>query len=256
MLREIQLALLSPLRGLWLLLRTPALWPYAVAPLGLGILWSGLFLLKRFALPELPEGDAWYLGALRWSAEALLTASVVLIQILIALSAPLLDWLGEQTEEALGVRPRGPGFVQEMLTLAFAKRSLRALREAIKLLGFKLVLFGIALPVALVPFVGPPAAWLLSGLATGVDFLDYPMARREYTLADKLTWARNHREATLAFGLAVFGLLSVPVVAALMLPACVVGGTDLVFRLGDPDTDRRSKLPAQPVEIAAGKAES
>lgn len=242
MLREIGLALLSPLRGLWLLVRNPGLIPYALPPLFLGILWSALFALERFALPELPAGDAWYLVAMRWSAGAVLGASVVLIQILIALSAPLLDWLGEQTEEALGVRPRGPSFLRELLTLGFVRRSFATMIEAVKLLGFKLVVYALALPLALVPVVGPPLSSILSGLATGVDFLDYPLARRHHRLDTKLAWARQHWAATLCFGLSVFGLLSVPVVAALMLPACVVGGTDLVFRLGPPERRPRAEL--------------
>jgi len=244
MVREIGLALLSPLRGLWILVRHPGLLPYALPPLLLGVIWSALFALERFALPELPGGDAWYLTAMRWSAEFILGASVVLIQILIALSAPLLDWLGEQTEEALGVRPRGPGFFRELLTLAFVRRGIASLIEAVKLLGFKLVVYAIALPLAFIPVVGPPLSSVLSGVATGVDFLDYPLARQRHSLDVKLAWARQHWGATLAFGLSVFGLLSVPVVAALMLPAAVVGGTDLVFRLGPPEPRSRRESKA------------
>jgi uncharacterized protein involved in cysteine biosynthesis len=232
--RELGLALLSPLRGLWILVRHPGLVPYALPPLALGVFWSLLFALQRFALPELPAGEQWYLEALRWFVDAVLSASVVMIQVLIALSAPLLDWLGEQTEEALGVRPRGPGFFRELLTLTFVRRGLHSLVEALKLLGFKLLIYAFALPLALVPVAGPPLSSLLSGIATGVDFLDYPLARRHHRLQTKLAWARQHWAATLCFGLSVFGLLSVPVLAALALPACVVGGTDLVFRLGPP----------------------
>jgi uncharacterized protein involved in cysteine biosynthesis len=231
-LREIGLGLLAPLTGLWLLLRRPGLWLYALPPLLLGVAWSAVFLLERLALPELPAGEAWYLLALRWSAGALLTASVLLIQLLIALSAPLLDWLGEQTEEALGVLPRGRSFLRELLTLGFVVRGARALLEAIKLLGLKLVLLGLALPLGAIPAVGAALSYVVSGLATGLDFIDYPLARRHYPLSRKLAWARLHWGAALAFGVGVFGLLSVPVLAALMLPACVVGGTDLVFKLG------------------------
>ncbi len=238
------LGLLAPLRGGWILLRTPGLWIYALPPLGLGVMWSAIFLLEQLALPELPADDVWYLSALRWSAEIALAASVLLIQLLIALSAPLLDWLGEQTEEALGVVPKGPGFWRELLTLGFVRRGFRALLEAVKLLGFKLVLFAMALPLGLIPAVGPVLAYLLSGIATGVDFIDYPLARRHYTLHRKLAWARDHWPATLAFGAAVFGLLSVPVLAALMLPACVVGGTDLVFRLGELSGRASVRAPA------------
>ena len=225
-------ALLSPLRGLWLLLTLPALWPYAMAPLLLGVGWSVVFLLQEMALPELPAGPQWYFRGLSWAAGAILWASVLWIQLLIAASAPLLDWLGEQTEEALGVLPKGPGFWRELLTLGFLRRTVVSLYEALRLLGFKLFLLLLAALLGLLPTVGPALAYVLSGLATGIDFIDYPLARRRLSLSQKLAWARTNWLATLAFGTAVFALLSVPVLAALLLPAGVVGGTELVFRLG------------------------
>lgn len=231
-LTELILALLAPVRGLWLLLRHPALWPYALPPLGLGVLWSGLFLLREHATPH---GTEWYWRGAAMALELFVDASVLLIQLLIALSAPLLDWLGEQTEEALGVAPRGKGFWRELFGLGWIRRGLRALAEAGKLLGLKLALGAIALAVGLLPHAGPFLAYGLSGIATGLDFIDYPLARRDLPLHDKLAWARTHAAAVLAFGVGVFALLSLPVAAALLLPACVVGGTDLVFRIGPPE---------------------
>jgi len=239
------LSLLSPLRGLWLLATTRSLWPYALPPLSLGVVWSALFLLERFALPQLPSEGVFF-RVLNWSAHALLSASVVLLQLLIALCAPLLDWLGEQTEEALGVLPKGPSFLRELLTFGWVVRGVRALVGALKLLGFKLLLYALALPVGLIPELGPPLAYVLSGIATGLDFIDYPLSRRDYTLSEKLSWARSHWTATLAFGVGVLSLLSLPVAAALMLPACVVGGTDLVFRLGGVSGEARVRARPSP----------
>ncbi|RMF17063.1 MAG: hypothetical protein D6761_05095 [Candidatus Dadabacteria bacterium] len=218
----------APFRGLLYLASHRELWPYAAAPFLLGLVWSGISLAEW----SIPAGEAWWSTALWTMLRWFLEAGILFVQLLIALTAPLLDLLGEETEEQLGIRPQGPPFWKELFSLQFIRRSLSVAFEAGKLLAFKLLLFGIAAIVALIPVIGPWIAWPLSGVATGLDFVDYPLARRNWTLREKLDAVRAYWPAVLAFGLIVFALFEIPGLGGILLPPAVIGGTLLVARLG------------------------
>lgn len=221
--------LAAPLRGFLILARTKALWPYAALPTLLGLVWGALVLVQVLAVPA---GGGWLLAVLGFILKWALAASILMIQLLIVLCAPLLDWLSERTEEAIGALPRGESFWRELFSLRFLIRSVRAVVEAVKLLGFKLGVALVAAVVGFFPLIGPVAAALLYGVVTGIDFLDYPLARRDWVLRRKLAWAKQNAPGVLAYGVAVFLLLSIPGVGGILLAPCVVGGSDLVFRLG------------------------
>jgi len=222
---------LAPFEGLVYLLQHRNLWPYAVFPTLLGLLWSLLWLAGLLV----PGGGAWWAAALAFVFHAAIAVAIFFIHIGIALSAPLLDWLGEQTEEAMGALPQGPPFWRELISPSFWIRSLRVIIEALKLLVAKLVLAVIAFIIGWIPVIGQIASVVLYGASTGLDFLDYALGRRELSLGEKLAWYRRHAAGATAFGVVVFGLLAVPGIGGLMLAPCVVGGTRLVLTTGAAD---------------------
>ncbi len=216
----------APARGALYLAQHRSLWIYSAPLLAVG---AAVAVLTAMDLLLIPEGPAslwsrFAITALEWAV----ASSVFVLQIGIAFLAPLLDWLSEQTEEERGSLPRGPGFLDELTSLRFWKNAFRALLEGIKLLGFKIGLWIGALLLGWIPWIGPVAAYLLGGVATGVDFLDYPLARRHWTLSQKLHWLRARAFLGLGFSLAVFLGLAIPGLGPLLIVPSVIGGTLLV----------------------------
>lgn len=206
----------APLHGARLLLSRRALWPYAALPVFLGLLWSAASLLYLWTLPA-SFGLA---AVLAYLFAAALGLVIVIIQIAIALASPLLDYLAERSETELGIPPAGSG--------SFWLRAPRALWEGIKLLGFKLLIFLVALLALTLPVIGVALFVLLSGLCLSLDFLDYPMARRDWPAARRRRWLRDHLPAVCTFSLVCyFGLLT-PGLGGLLLAPLVIGGTWLV----------------------------
>lgn len=219
--------LLAPLHGLRMLLARRSLWPYAAVPFFCGLAWSAL----SFADWSLPAGEVWWSRALLAVTHYLLEAGVLFLQVLIALASPLFDLLSEQTEEELGVRPRGQSFWREIFSFRFARNAVRAGIEAGKLLSFKLAVYLVAFLLGLVPVVGPWLAYPLSGMVTGLDFLDYSLARRQWSLRDKLDLMRRQAGALVGYGIVFFALLEIPGIGGLALVPAAVGGTWLLARV-------------------------
>ncbi len=226
----------APVDGAIMLVQSRRLWPYAAFPVVLGVFWSGLTLVELFAVPD---AEGWFWTALHWLMKASVAAAIVGVQILIALCAPLLDWLSEQTEEELGTLPQGPPFWRELLSARFWLNAVRALLEAIRLLGLKLVLGVVAGIFGFIPQAGEIIAYVVSGIATGIDFVDYPLARRNRRLREKLAWARANAPAIVSYGAVVLAFLSVPGLGGLMLAPAVIGGTRLTMNLGGEILENR-----------------
>lgn len=219
----------APWRGLRLLATTRALWPWAVIPTALGLTWSILVAM------QLAAGFAtggWLLAALAFLAGIALSAALLVIQTLLALASPILDLLSEETEEAVGARAPGPGLLRELATARFWLRMLRAFTEALKLLGLKLILAALVLPLSFLPVLGPAIGILATATVTAIDFLDYPLARRDLALGRKLRWLAARPLRSIGFSLATLAWISIPVVGGFMLAPAVIGGTLLV--LDDP----------------------
>jgi len=229
--RQIIAGLGAPFQGVVVLTKNRNLWALSLVSLTLGLVWSGLALLEL----AVPVSEVWWKQGLSALANGLLGAGIIFLQILIAACAPLLDLLGERTEAHLKIGLAGAPLT-EILTLRFVKNGIRAIVEALKLLTFKVVLYAVSALIHLIPLVGPPLAYLLSGIATGADFLDYPLARRGLPLKAKLARLRTVWPASISFGLSVFLILSIPGAGGIMLAPAVIGGTWLISYLGLVET--------------------
>lgn len=222
------LGVLAPLHGLRMVLARRALWPYAAVPFLCGLAWSVLSLANW----SLPEGTVWWSMGLSMLLGFFLGAGILLLQVLIAMVSPLFDLLSEQTEEELGTRPRGASFWSEVFSFRFIRSAAVALIEAAKLLGFKLIVYALAAVVSFVPVVGPWLAYPLAGLVTGIDFVDYPFARRQWDLKSKLAIVKAQWPAFFGYGVVFFALLEIPGIGGLALVPAAVGGTWLVAKIG------------------------
>ena len=256
-----------PLRAAWMILRTPKLWGYLVAPIGVNILVS-LGLYAGLLLPGLDRIDALQLRIASRAAEAIAKLpewlhwldvasgfiggflDLVLIVLLLIvtgfaiaqfgtlLGAPWYGQLAERIEiDQLGREnlppPEGP--------LAIVRDISRALLFEVKKIVLAIGLVVVFFVIGNVPIVGAIVAGtgglITSTLITCLDFLDAPLERRRLRFRDKLGTVLSHLPATAGFGLVCLFAVSIPIVNLVSVPVCVTAGT-LFFcdRVFDPTT--------------------
>lgn len=97
--------------------------------------------------------------------------------------------------------------------------------EVFKLLFVKIVILLISLPVLLIPVIGQVTFFFILALITSIDFLDIIMARKKYTLKEKLSFLNKNSSGFILFSIPIMLLFWVPIVQILIIPAATVGGT-------------------------------
>lgn len=230
-------ALAAPFVGARLLLTERSLWAPSALPVFLGLIWS---LLSLGLAASTGLAGSIFLVLLSVTLAAALIGAIVLVHLLLALCAPLFDWLSERTERALGfqIAPSGDSWLQ---------RSLRGAAIGFRLFFLKLALLLVVLVVSFMPPLGTVLSWVLIGFTLSVDFLDYPMTRRRWSSAHKRAWLGRHWAAVVAFSLLIYLLLIIPGVGGLLLAPAIIGGTWLVCS--------RDRTPFAPGDrSAAGRA--
>ena len=99
------------------------------------------------------------------------------------------------------------------------------IKEVFKLLIFKLVAILICLPVFLIPVAGQPLFLFLLAMITAIDFLDIVMARKRYSLSEKLAFIKKNSFSFVMFSIPLVLLFWIPIVQILIIPCYVIGGT-------------------------------
>ncbi len=112
---------------------------------------------------------------------------------------------------------------------------LNVLSEIKKLLFYFSFIFVFFL-IGFIPLIGGIISVVLSTVFSfffnAVDFYDYPMTRRYYTLRQKIKVTASKPFYSLGFGCASFLIMFLPVINVLMKPLCVVSGTAFYFEKG------------------------
>jgi CysZ protein len=220
----------APFTAIGFLLRRPQLWGYVLAPLILnallvaGILYYGYIRIYQ----PLTEGQSGLQGvaiALGLVLLLLLAGGFLFIILAGILGAPFYDFMAERIErEYFRNRPEllAPG-------MTLLEGIVHSVKDALKRWGLALLFLGLAFLLNFVPLAGSILA-AVAGLVTGgfflvLDAFSYPLDRRRVLLRGKMTYIRQHREASL--GLAV-GLLLVYAFACTWLfapPLSAIAGT-------------------------------
>ncbi|MBW7856342.1 MAG: EI24 domain-containing protein [Ignavibacteria bacterium] len=97
------------------------------------------------------------------------------------------------------------------------------------------LLFSITVPLfllGLLPFVGfifAGAATIFSMLYNTLDFIDYPLARRNTGLKQKIKLVLSNKPLSLGFGATAFLITFLPGINIVLRPMLVVAGTSLYF---------------------------
>ncbi|WP_344618265.1 EI24 domain-containing protein [Dactylosporangium salmoneum] len=124
--------------------------------------------------------------------------------------------------------------------------------------SIRLIALGIALAIPLfllgfVPIVGQTVVPVLNAIVGGwllaVELTGIPFNRRGMRLKERRKLLRAHRSMALGFGIPVFLVLLVPVVAIIVVPAAVSGATLMSRRLLGLNIEDQPPVPAP--QIAA-----
>jgi CysZ protein len=223
--------------GLGFVVTTPAAWGWAMIPVavatllfgGLGALsiWGGSALSERLVGDVAGHGwsmlGMWTLRILFW-AIGMLVAFVLAMSLAQPLSGFALDAITRKQELALGGRTWPD---QPLVSSAF-----RSLRVSLTALFVGLPVLAV---LALVTVFIPPAAvvtlplkFVVTGLLTAYDLLDYPLSLRGEDVGARLRFIAANFPAVLGFGVAAALLLLIPGGALFLLPFGVAGAARLV----------------------------
>ena len=188
------------------------------------------------------------LGALRWLIELIAGILITLLGLVLVLvlsslvAAPFNDALSEAVERLLTGEAAPPFSFSRML--ADIARTIRL--ELLKVLLYLALVGPMFLASFVIPGVGQVmslVAFALTAAYLGIDYVDWPAARRNWSVRDRVTFTRRQLPAVAGFGTGVWLLLFIPLVNLLFMPAAVAGGTMLFLAL-EP-SERRGLTPVE-----------
>jgi len=180
----------------------------------------------------------WFVSALQWLVELIsgllitLLGLVLVVVLSSVVAAPFNDALSEAVEHILtGGSPPPFSF----------KRMLADIVRTIRLEVGKVLLYAVIVgPMFLASFFLPGIGQIISvvGFAftavyLGVDYVDWPAARRDWSVGDRVAFTRRQLPAMAGFGTGVWVLLFIPLVNLFFMPAAVAGGTMLFVAMQD-----------------------
>jgi len=189
------------------------------------------------------------LSALRWTIELIAAVLLTLLGLVLVLllssvvAAPFNDALSEAVEHMLTGEPAPPFSFSRML--ADVVRTIRL--ELGKALLYIVVVGPMFLASFFIPGVGQAISlvgFALTAVYLGIDYVDWPAARRNWSVGDRVRFTRGHLPAVAGFGTGVWVLLFIPLLNLFFMPAAVAGGTMLFVALDDSvGAVGRDKLP-------------
>jgi CysZ protein len=230
-------------KGLAVYARSPGLMLLGMLPalIAFLLLATGFVLVIYFVEPEARAltwfADSWPKDArdlLRILAAVAIIGVSGFLAVLVYTGLTLL--IGDPFYEKISVRVEARlGGLPDPVNLPFWKELWRSLGEAIRLVGFSVVVGVLLFVGGLLPAVGqtvvPVIAAFIGGWAIALELTGIPFARRGLRLRDRRRILRQHRWLTLGFGVAVFVCFFIPLGAVLVMPAAVVGATLLTRRI-------------------------
>jgi len=194
------------------------------------------------------EASGWLGGlltALRWTIELIAGILITLLGLVLVLvlssvvAAPFNDALSEAVEHILTGESAPPFSFRRMI--ADVVRTIRL--ELLKVLIYLAVVGPIFLVSFFIPGLGQLVSLLgfaLTAVYLGIDYVDWPAARRNWSVGDRVSFTRRQLPAVAGFGTGVWVLLFIPLVNLLFMPAAVAGGTMLFLAVQEPPPPTQS----------------
>jgi len=240
--------LLAPLKAGSFLRGHPRLLPLALAPflVNLGLfallIWLGYSRFGAWVRAFLPLDQGWWWVLLYYLLAALVALNLLALQVFLfavvggVIAAPFLEVLTRRVE-ALAVASAPQSWAE----VGWLAEILRVAGQAFKRLALYAGVMLCLLALNLLPVLGSLLYAVLALAATccflALEFLDYPLDRRDLTFRQKLGYLRGLGLRGFCFGAAVCLIGMAPLVNLLLLPLAAVGGTLLYLE---------SPLPAKP----------
>jgi CysZ protein len=106
--------------------------------------------------------------------------------------------------------------------------------ELLKVLVYVAVVGPMFLASFFIPGLGQVISLIgfaLTAVYLGIDYVDWPAARRNWSVGDRVSFTRRQLPAVAGFGTGVWLLLFIPLINLLFMPAAVAGGTMLFIAL-------------------------
>ncbi|MCT9931063.1 EI24 domain-containing protein [Planotetraspora sp. A-T 1434] len=150
----------------------------------------------------------------------------------LAIGDPFYEKLSEKVEEDLGGLPDGPD-------VPFWRSLFRSIRDSVITLLYVLMFTLPLFVLGFVPVIGqtvvPVLGAIVSGFFLTVELTALAMERRGIPRRERLTLLRSNMAVSLGFGIPIFLLFLVPLVAVIVMPGAVAGAAMLVrLRLAHP----------------------
>lgn len=229
--------------GIGFVLSTPAVWGWALVPVGfLVVLSVGLCGLAWWGAWEGSKALVGEANLSTWALTALfgLLGAMLAVLLALALAQPCscfaLEAICRAQERALA--GRASPAIPYWATLG---RNLKVIAATLALGGGSMTaLFAAELLFPPAAVVTVPLKFLVGGWLTAWNLLDYPLGLRGLGVRDSLRWQARHFWAVTLFGTTWWSLALVPGVLLVLLPMGVAGATRLVVEAdGVPGGTRR-----------------
>lgn len=182
----------------------------------------------------------WLLRIFSWLIVAAVVGALSFVTVYLiggVIAAPFNDLLSEKVEAIRLGTPEPPFSLKK----SFAD-GLFAMGQELRRVLFLLVVYGLLLPLHLIPVFGTFAWGWLGFLILTLDQLDIPLARNRYRFGERVGAVRGNVMVATGFGAACAALLWVPLLNFLCLPAAVVGGTLLYADLKEAGAEQTSAI--------------
>jgi len=145
------------------------------------------------------------------------------------ITAPFNENISQKVEEIVTGKP----FENNLSFWQDAKLSIIA---ELQKLGFYFPIIFILFLINFIPGIGSVIStvigFIFSAYYNALDFLDYPMTRRQMKFKTKLKIVSSGKWLTYGFGSMAFLMMFLPIINVFMKPILVVGGTSLYFEKG------------------------
>jgi CysZ protein len=228
----------TPRDGFHFMCRHPRLWRFAVIPILLNLIITGvvIVLLIAAATHFAVKIHPWFEGHWGWRVlEVVVVVGLIAAAAGLAMAAWVLlngilcghyhGKLARQVELLLGMRP------EDMAELSVPYQIADTVRDLGSLLLINVGFLALNLIPVLGTIVGTAGALYFDSFVFGMDYLDFPLSLRGLRRAEKRAFGRRHRTHTVGLGAAIFLFNFVPVVGSVVLSTAAAGAVLLHRRL-------------------------
>jgi CysZ protein len=117
--------------------------------------------------------------------------------------------------------------------IGFFKDTYRSITAEAKKLFFYIIFIVPLFLIGFIPVIGSIISgiliFLFSAFYNALDFFDYPMTRKNYTLREKIKSVSANMQVTMGFGVTGFALMVIPFLNVFLKPLLVVSGTAVYY---------------------------